>query len=32
LGWNKTVNFHEGLSRTIAWYMKKWYNGIAIII
>jgi dTDP-glucose 4,6-dehydratase len=23
LGWNKTVNFHEGLSRTIAWYMKK---------
>ena len=23
MGWAKSVNFHEGLSRTIAWYMKK---------
>ncbi len=22
MGWNKSVNFHDGLSRTIEWYMK----------
>jgi dTDP-D-glucose 4,6-dehydratase len=26
LGWDKSVNFHDGLSRTIRWYMKKWYK------
>jgi dTDP-D-glucose 4,6-dehydratase len=26
MGWTKSVNFHDGLSRTIAWYMKNWYK------